>query len=272
MTGYTYPDKNDVMTSQLIGEVSRNDYWGKSERLVLERAEEFIRKSAQAEGSRCEAEGAVVGAALDLGCGQGRLLPWLAALASEVTGAEPDPERMKAAAVLAEGLKTAAGQPVSVLCGDVGEAEKHIAPESLDLALSSHVIQHIPMSVTEDMFMRLGSLMKKGGILVMTATISPGAEDAYTLESMKDGVRSSERSDRAGFEAAADMPGVLPVAFYTQNTVKDFMEPAGFELADVWGYHFDVPGRFAGISDDRAFNEAGDLSFARDVMYIFVRR
>ena len=81
---YTYPDKDDRLTCQLIEKEFDGEYWAESEELVLKHAWEELR-SLKAKRN-ISAKGAPF-SVLDLGCGMGRLFDQESAAADEITAA-----------------------------------------------------------------------------------------------------------------------------------------------------------------------------------------
>ena len=77
---YTYPDKNDMLTVQLIMGVSEGNYWGESENEILKVA---LDAADSYKNPRM----------LDCGCGQGRLLPVFAPHVQSIFALEPDIQR-----------------------------------------------------------------------------------------------------------------------------------------------------------------------------------
>ena len=97
---YTYPDKNDLLTCQLIDTEFDGAYWAESEAEVLRQALE----ETDAVVKLCREKKKAV-SLLDLGCGMGRLFPVFAAKADLITAAEPDEERFAAAEAAASGKR-----------------------------------------------------------------------------------------------------------------------------------------------------------------------
>ena len=82
---YTYPDKEDKLTCQLIDTEFDGAYWGKSEDEVLRQAMEAVDRLVEQKKARGQAVNL-----LDLGCGMGRLFTVFAEKADSITAAEPD--------------------------------------------------------------------------------------------------------------------------------------------------------------------------------------
>lgn len=255
---YKYPDRNDVMTVDFIDSVSDGNYWDRSERNVLGKCIEMLQEKG-------------AGTFLDLGCGQGRLMPFFAPYVSEIIAAEPDRSRYRYALELADVLmEEFPEKKVKVVNGDIHTVCEGDATPEFDAVLCSHVIQHIKYDICRDMLASAVSCLKKGGLLFLTTTLSPVDTDTYSVEDLNiDGSKLSQPTDRAGFEAAYGREDKLPVAYYTTDTVCNLLESLGCACTAKYGYHFIFPDRTAGLEDDMSFQQKGSLERAKDILYIF---
>ncbi len=295
---YTYPDIDDRLTMDLINKVSVSNYWEESEKDVLA----IIRHHLESLDRPADF--------LDLGSGMGRLLPFFAPLVNTLTAAEPDPLRYTGTAAAAGKLREDFPEKkICTVCGDITSVTPETgAPDSgiFHAVMNSHVIQHIPMSVTEQMMQGLRERTAEGSFLFMTTTYCSGPEDRYSMEYFLDGIRTSERITRAKFEEVFGKTGILPVAFYTPETIKKLAGKYGFEILQIYGYHFSpedeireefgethapavsnpdpakTDRRQENLTDaedinaltvemDRIRNENGLLQRARDVLYVLRR-
>lgn len=227
---YTYPDIDDRLTMDLINKVSVSNYWEESENDVLKiilHHLESLDKPADF---------------LDLGSGMGRLMPFFAPLVSTLTAAEPDPLRYAGTAAAAEKLRRHFPEKkICTVCGDINAVTPETGASGTGIfhaVMNSHVIQHIPMSVTEQMMQGISERTAEGSFLFITTTYCSGPEDRYSMEYFLDGRRTSERITKAKFEEVFGKTGILPVAFYTPETVRTLAEKYGFEILQIYGYHF----------------------------------
>ena len=252
---YTYPDKNDKMTGELISRVSTGDYWKESEDEVLKMCFNRMKE---------------VSWHLDLGCGQGRLIEPFLEYSSSVVGAEPDISRYMYSMEEAKRLSDLFPEKnITVIKGDINSVIES-GFVSFDTVLSSHVIQHIPFSMTYDMMKKMSSLIKEGGYLFMTSTYNDSDCDIFTLEIFDDkGKREVKYVTEEDCAEAFGKENILPVAFYTKKRIISMMNSFGMVLDAIRGYHFYYDDHNVRIEDDERLNGANDLSHARDVLYIF---
>jgi len=255
---YTYPDINDNLTGELISKVSVNNYWDESEKNVLKMC--FEKMTGQ-------------GKHLDLGSGQGRLIGPFLSYSSELVAAEPDPSRCEWSKDEAKKLNEESPEKkVTVINGDI-KAVISDGHKDFDSILSSHVIQHIPSKMTEDMLKDACSLLKDNGYLFMTCTYNDTDSDRFTIEVFdENGKREVKNVDEDSFGEAFGKTNILPVAFYTKKRVIDLIESFGLSLELIYGYHFYFKDYAVTVEDDIRLNEKKDLSHARDVLYIFRKK
>lgn len=265
---YFYPDKNDRITEDLIRKVSKGDYWRDSEERVLAIAKEQIETLPRPRRM------------LDLGCGLGRLFRVFAPVTDSILGLEPDPERCagakESAAALPEDEITVLNRDSSALKDD----------QIFDVILSSHVLQHIPQKLCEDMIAEMKSHTRPGSLVILTTTHTDRPEDVFSKEIMKEEQRHSEEVGAAEFENLFSQEGVLPVRLFAETTLIGLFRKNDFALAARRRFHYD--GADSVDYDDAANEEIygkssadADLSLpaakkftanARDCFYIFQRR
>ncbi|MBR4862556.1 MAG: class I SAM-dependent methyltransferase [Firmicutes bacterium] len=258
---YTYPDKNDLLTCQLIDTEFDAKYWGESEEEVLHQAMEQVDHLA---GKR-RAKGLPF-TLLDLGCGMGRLFPVYAQKVDEITAAEPDEERWQAAVETASETSRQTGTPIDVRHGDV-----RVLPEDrkYSVVVSSHVMQHITCGMAADLMTAMAKRLEPNGLLIMTTTYTDGDEDLFFRESWKDGERFNEIIDREGFNQSFGAEGVLPVRMFAEQSILHLADGANLELVRMSRYHYQ---QHHSAAEDVEANLSGEGEGARDVMYIFRRR
>lgn len=258
---YTYPDRNDRLTCQLIDTEYDGTYWGESEAEVLRQALEETDILVDALRNRNQSI-----SLLDLGCGMGRLFSVFAEKADRIIAAEPDEERCAAAVAAAEKVSGETGIPVKVFHGDASVLPQD---EKYNFIVSSHVMQHITCGMAADLMSTMAARLKPHGLLIMTTTYTNGEDDLFFRESWKDGKRFNEATDREGFNRTFGTEGVLPVRMFAEQSILTLAEAENLELVRMSRYHYQQHHRAA---EDLEANMSGDGAGARDVMYIFRKR
>ncbi|MGN1413100.1 MAG: class I SAM-dependent methyltransferase [Anaerovoracaceae bacterium] len=255
---YTYPDENDRLTCEMIETQFDGEYWGKSEDLVLGQALEEANLLAAARrnaGQKVQL--------LDLGCGMGRLFQTFAAVADEITGAEPDPGRFAVAEKEGRRVAGEAGIPVHVINGDASALPEG---KQFDIIVSSHVMQHITCRMAEDLMKTMADKLRPDGLLVLTTTYTDGGEDRFSGEGWKDGQRWSQYVNREEFDSLFGCEGMLPVRMFSPGSLCALAENAGLELLQTSMYHYQ---NHHSAEEDLEANLSGDGAGARDAMYLF---
>lgn len=123
---YAYPDVGDKCDRQYYERYGAAKWW-LEERWVIDQTLRFL-------SSRFTEKSTLM---LDVGCGQGRLLPAFCPLFERIIGIEPDANRFAASA---EFVFDVGATEVVLLRGRVPEVEL----EPADFILCSHVLQHLP--------------------------------------------------------------------------------------------------------------------------------
>lgn len=264
---YTYPDRQDRLTCQLIETEYDGAYWGESEDAVLEQAKAAIATCREGQkGGWAEEEISM----LDAGCGLGRLFSvFCGESVDRITAVEPDLERYTAAAEEGSRMNAQMGPEgpamVKVIHGDCSAAPED---ERYQVVLSSHVLQHITRGMAQELMGEMADRLRPKGLLIVTTTCTDGKEDQFFRESWKEGGRYEEPIDGATFDETFGTDGVLPVRIFAIDTVKTMAERCGLSCIKTSAYHFKGHHR---VAEDRLANEAEQIGGARDMMYLFIK-
>lgn len=248
---YTYPDKHDALTVEMINKEYDGAYWAKSE-------EEFL-ADALATIDTIEGERKL----LDLGCGLGRLFATFAPHVNKIQALEPDAQRYS------EATKAAAAfdGKVSIKHGDLSVLKDDT--QRFHVVLMSHILQHIKEETIIGMLEDLEAKTEKDALLIVTTTYTDAEKDLYFKEFWADGQRVTEQIDKDGFDAAFDVGEALPVRMFAKESIKKLFDRHGFELAKTQYYHYED---HHDIAEDIFANEANIGEGARDVLYIFRKK
>lgn len=248
---YTYPDKDDKLTIELIHHEFDGDYWAKSEENLMPYIIDTIE---QIEGKRNM---------LDLGCGLGRLFPYFAPYMETIQALEPDTQRFEAATKAAEIF----GGKIDVKNGDLTALKAD--SRRFHVVLMSHILQHIKEETIVEILEELEAKTEKDAVLIVTTTHTDGNKNLYFKEFWTDGKRTNQQIDKEGFEQAFDEGDALPVCMFTEKAVKTLFDRHGFALIEKQYYHYED---HHDIAEDIFANEAGIGEGARDILYIFRKK
>lgn len=262
MTTYAYPDPTEGITAAMIG-LSEEDrgYWSQSESVALKIA------------ARCVADHFGPGrvrAAIDVGTGEGRLLPWLADSAHTIAAVDPDPERV----ATASNRWTATGRADTTITF-VTDLATCAPTGSSAVILCSHVLQHIPVQRQRELLDDVSALASDDAALILLFTQGT-TDESFVLERTAAGQHVVEPTDQATFEAHASTPvdGVLPVRFVRPEDVRTHLATHGWREHSRWEHHVRLENRTPSILDDLVANAdsaAEQPSPARDILMIFTR-
>ncbi|ANN18895.1 hypothetical protein SD37_26910 [Amycolatopsis orientalis] len=259
---YTYPDVDDRITLRFIDEAEPYPgYWARSDERAMARAANRLAKLL---GPRETV------AALDVGCGPGRMLSWLARLAGTIVAIDPDAARLARATEMAAALGDSAGIETRVSTVD------EVTEGPFDLVLCSHIIQHIPTTELVPLLNRLRELTAPDGVLVLTYTRAPVGAERFTLDRVTGGGVESLDVDQARFDEAAQgrlAEKVLPIHYRDPIQLAQLGRRLGWSEVWSWSFHVlqDSP-RFRAVADrDELVNATPALlrKFGRDAVALW---
>lgn len=107
------------------------------------------------------------GTALEIGCGYGRLSPWIAARADSYLGVDPDAGAVRRAATLYPDLAFALGCAQSIPCRD----------NAVDALVTWTVLQHVPDDSMRAVAAEIRRTLAPDGLLVACERVRPPADD-----------------------------------------------------------------------------------------------
>lgn len=254
---YTYPDKDDKLTEQMITKGYGAEYWDVSEKNILKIAVEQVDALPEKTGKR---------KFLDLGCGQGRLISTFTGHVDEYLGLEPDEERFRFAAETGDRLDGCENTSVTVKRGDIS-----ILPENdmYDTVLLSHVLQHISSIDAADILEKISAHLEENGLLIVTTTSTDSENDLYSRDFWNGDEYTTEYITSEQFEKAVSESDGLPVRVFARNTIIEMAKKHGLDLVCHRYYHYE--GHLTAADDDEA-NAKGSGAKAKDAFYIFRKR
>lgn len=225
MNSYRYPDIDDKLTAQFIKQSEPYaNYWEESETRALKYVGDLLRSSLPTR-SRVRA--------LDVGCGAGRLLPWIATFATDITALDPDDSRFAVARKYSDQLNdrskiTYETRPLSKL-----------ASHSYDLIVCNHIIQHIPTNDIKPMLQRLYELTAPGGILILSYSRATTKNDHYSIEHFEEDRVRSTPVDKVAFNThvKANESGSLPVHYFNPSHLSKLGAELRWKELLGWTFH-----------------------------------
>lgn len=258
---YRYPDHDDRITAHFIEQSEPyTGYWDLSElrafNLAVQRLDRIL-------GNRENIT------ALDAGCGEGRLLPWLTQLAGDITSVDPDPDRLAVARKQAEHLRDRKLNFESCAITD-------FSSEPFNLVVCSHVIQHVSTREVIPLLERLHQLTTPDGVLLLSYSRAPVGQESFALTRLEEGQARSYPVDREQFDATVrqPIPGPgLPVHFLDPLELTEQAREIGWTDDWNWTYHvIDDLGVIDRYADrDEVVNSFAPLwrNLGRDVMTLW---
>jgi SAM-dependent methyltransferase len=217
---YEYPDQDDLITRRgLEASDPYPGYWVESERRVLD-----LMFRAITRGKRGFASPSWM---MDAGCGWGRLLPTFQGHFDRVLAVEPDPGRLEGARKAAR--EKGFASKVDFVCSQIQELDWPEA--SVDVAICSHIIQHVRTDLAPRIVRRIADLLRPGGLLLLTTSHSTLGREVFALGKADGGKASFHVVDESVFNRVA-FGGAgegLPVRFYTIRSLEGLLAESGLE-------------------------------------------
>jgi SAM-dependent methyltransferase len=185
---------------------------------------------------------------LDVGCGNGRLIPRFANYFAEVVAIDPDRDRVERARALAaaSGVKN-----VTFMACSFADAAPSIG--KFDMVLCSHVIQHLSTEECQALVRGVNSVLDDTSIVVLLTTHSKSTGDVSALwrfdsdrqRLVPEKLRNSDELDR--YLAGAPSPDVIPSRSFSIRSVERLMYPWRIEAIRVFHatYPFNILDRVA---------------------------
>lgn len=259
---YTYPDPNDEVTFATIQSLEPEPgYWSLSDGNMRR---EFLNQTLGDFNQRHGLTG------IDVGCGYGRLIPWLLdEYCSRGTALEPDRARLAAAK---SGLDPDKRDRVMFVEKTI---QDFVSQSAFDLILCSHLIQHVQRAQLHVILSKLRSLCAQDARVILFTTHSTIGDEYYVKAFLSSDSSYREDSISPGeFDRLlGDRFGVLPIRFFSLKTLEYAFKKAGFRIMDYYVYHC-CEGNFGDLEKycfrDRIINSLPELKerFGRDLALI----
>ena len=264
MDGYRYPDPGDRVTATFIQQREPYPgYWAASERRALELLGDRLTDKL---GPRRDVR------ALDAGCGEGRLLPWAAQFAADITASDPDTERIGVA------RERVAELPADTSITFQQSAITGINGGPYKLVLCSHIVQHVATTDIRPAMRHLYEITAPGGVLVLVYSRAPVGHGGFSLEWTEQGELRSSDVDQQRFDEVVTTdacPGVLPVRHLDPEEFGKEVAAAGWTACWDWTYHVldDLGVLDRHIDRDELINDVPTLrqNLGRDIFTLWLK-
>jgi SAM-dependent methyltransferase len=223
---YTYPDPEDRVTFATIRALEPvPGYWSESDgrmrKEFLGRLLADFRRERNLNG-------------IDVGCGYGRLVPWLLDLhCRRVTALEPDPARLAVA-------KSRLDQDQLPRVSFVEQTIQDFSPQAkFDLILCSHLIQHVQRAELDRILAKLRAICADDArVVLFTARSTTGVDRFVKAYQKAESSFSEDAISGDEFDSlVVNRHGVLPIRFFDLKTITRALYKADLKLIDHYAYH-----------------------------------
>lgn len=212
---YIYPDSNDTC-NKLFATQYGYRFWYEEERLLLEKLKCYLQREA------------ISTLMIDVGCGEGRLLPFFAPLFNRIICVEPDVKRLAVANSL---VSTLSGIKFKFQSGHVPDIQLDC---KADFIFCSHVLQHVPTTLLRTFINWLADHLDKGGCIWLAFEKSTSSHSRFCI-SLGNG--NSLFVDEEQYNRATSKKDVLPSHQIPAHLVETYLEQNGLCILKEYAYH-----------------------------------
>jgi 2-polyprenyl-3-methyl-5-hydroxy-6-metoxy-1,4-benzoquinol methylase len=218
---YVYPDVDDKITSSLIHEKEGSKgQWESSEKEALNTIKQTLKETPYSWF-------------FDAGCGTGRLLPEFQSYFTNILAVDPDASQIEKAKLLVKNHGFSKKVTFKVAPIEMLQWKK----ESLDVALCSHVLQHVGTGLVEVILQKFNELLRAKALLFILTAHSQ-KEDYYVKDFLKQQEVCEEVISKVEFNSLiANKESMLPIHFFSIESLQKEVRKAGFELLDTKLFH-----------------------------------
>lgn len=216
--------KTAEYTRRMILRQFNEAYWIASEMRAISSVVEWLRS-----------KGNYVEQILDVGCGEGRLLPLFTTYSRHLYAVEPDATSIELAQKVASANKY---DQVTFrnMCIEQFHTEWK-GNRAFDLVICSHVLQHVNTEAVTEIVSSLGELTQKGGRIMVTTCFSNEASDEFiACEWANDGTQIERQIGEHEFNHRVSANS-LAVHRFTLDMIDQVFGQAGLEIIDIGLFH-----------------------------------
>merc|ERR1719436_1609378 len=190
------------------------------------------------------------GVFLDAGAGMGRWIVRFGRLFSRVVAAEPDNLRF----TVLQRVVPKFLDPTRVQLHNGFISTLDVPNATFDAILSSHVVQHIAISVAHSYFRRVRELLKPDGLFVVATTYSP----IYWCHTNAGKVLNDEEFEKFALQTE---PSDLPVRHFSDDRLMRELRDAGLKARRWWAADY--------LSEKASGGRAKQFRIPKHVMALF---
>ena len=234
-SNYTYPDRDERLTSRLI-QSYKETRWNLEEAYVFKKVKNTVLK-----------ENEKLTVSLDVGTGLGRLIPFLLSISTKVIAIDADLWRLRRAMEFFE------NEPNIFFLWTKGSRLDPLPPECVDFINYSHVAQHVSHYELLETLGEFYRILRDDGWLLLLTTHSEGKE--WFLVSTENGVKEIKRNEYEKLTRNSQ-PGKLPVRKFDVDYLEALLRDFGFKIE--WKIYYHIKPEFAPrdeIEKPKSFNE-----------------
>jgi SAM-dependent methyltransferase len=165
---------------------------------------------------------------IDVGCGEGRLIPIFEAYFDQIIGLDPDSERLIQARQAVDALQI---EGVSLYNAAVPDFSLN---ESAEFILSSHIIQHIPTTLLQPFLNWINNHLKPGALVLILFAKSTQNASYFTVVEPSGNRRIITETE---FNKVFAEPNTLPAHHIPPMKVQTLLEDLGLKPIFEVSYH-----------------------------------
>lgn len=173
---------------------------------------------------------------LDIGCGYGRHLNILMPFFQKITAIDPDIERLHKAEEEKKRIeKLYPNNNCQIKFKNVSFRD-FITTQIFDTVLCSHVFNHTTTDAVNSSLKKIHSLLKKNGYFILLLTNWKSEQDLLTkVDILK---KAEYIVTEEEFNLCAEQNNnFLPVRYFSENTIRQLLKKAKFEIVFIKKYH-----------------------------------